>query len=319
MANQLERLISMEDQIRRKRFPNVETFCRMFEVKPRTVYEDIRQLKERFGMDIVFDRFKNGYFNRTPSKELPAFDLNDAELSSLELSKNLISRDCSPLSTDLERAWEKIRDRVDPQVVSEGIHNSAHVLFGHKPSPTVSRKIFRRLQGATRNRNRVEIEYFAASTKSSSSRLIEPYKLIEQDSAWYLMAFCLLRKGLRLFAVHRISKITLLNEKFELLDESIIQQWLDTTFKIENRGKMWLVKIHFSPEAALYIRERRWHPQQGIHNLKDGSCILIFPTLSLEEAQRWVLSYGAQAKVLEPVELADLVMNEMKSCLDNYG
>ena len=59
MTSKLERLITMEDEIRRGRFPNVEKFCEMFEVQARTVYDDIRELKERCGLDIEFDRFKN--------------------------------------------------------------------------------------------------------------------------------------------------------------------------------------------------------------------------------------------------------------------
>jgi predicted DNA-binding transcriptional regulator YafY len=52
-------------------------------VKRRTIYEDIKILKEGLGLRINFDRLKNGYYNADPRKQLPNFELTPSEVGLL--------------------------------------------------------------------------------------------------------------------------------------------------------------------------------------------------------------------------------------------
>jgi predicted DNA-binding transcriptional regulator YafY len=71
----LERLVAIEERISNQKYPSMRALCQAFSVKPRTIYADIRLLRERFGIDIRFDRFRNGYFNASPGKRIPIGDL----------------------------------------------------------------------------------------------------------------------------------------------------------------------------------------------------------------------------------------------------
>ncbi len=50
----------------------------------------------------------------------------------------------------------------------------------------------------------------------------------------------------------------------------------------------------------------------------DGSCILEFKTQNFDEVKRWVLPFGAGAEVLEPIELRERVMEELRCALNYY-
>ena len=65
--------------------------------------------------------------------------------------------------------------------------------------------------------------------------------------------------------------------------------------------------------AARLGQERRWHPTQELIRLKaKGTRIEVkFEVGRLEEVVRWVLSFGSQAKVLGPPQLAELVRAEI--------
>ena len=65
------------------------------------------------------------------------------------------------------------------------------------------------------------------------------------------------------------------------------------------------IKIRFSLGQAKYIRKRRWTKKQKISDSTDGSIILEMDTSGWWEVMRWVLSFGADAEVLEPQELRE--------------
>jgi predicted DNA-binding transcriptional regulator YafY len=63
------------------------------------------------------------------------------------------------------------------------------------------------------------------------------------------------------------------------------------------------VLIHFDAFAARLVSERQWHPTQKIKRLADGEIELSMTLGSLEEVERWILSWGEHASVLEPAAL----------------
>jgi predicted DNA-binding transcriptional regulator YafY len=72
------------------------------------------------------------------------------------------------------------------------------------------------------------------------------------------------------------------------------------------------VKIWFSKDQARYIRERKWSGTQKIPDQKDGSIILSMDTSGWQDVKRWVLSHGSRAKVIEPAELRNEILAELK-------
>jgi predicted DNA-binding transcriptional regulator YafY len=78
------------------------------------------------------------------------------------------------------------------------------------------------------------------------------------------------------------------------------------------------VKLQFLPPTSDYIAERVWHTEQKITRLEDKSIILEMPANSLSEMKKFVLSYGAKVKVLEPEKLVDLVKDETKQMAELY-
>jgi predicted DNA-binding transcriptional regulator YafY len=67
------------------------------------------------------------------------------------------------------------------------------------------------------------------------------------------------------------------------------------------------VILHFNARAADYIREKKWHESQELRELKNGELELKMKLSSLREVERWVLSWGGEAKVIKPRALAESV------------
>jgi predicted DNA-binding transcriptional regulator YafY len=76
--------------------------------------------------------------------------------------------------------------------------------------------------------------------------------------------------------------------------------------------------VAFGPEAALYVRERTWSQDQAVEDQADGGLTLAFTATSRPEVLSWVLSFGHQARLLEPEDLADQVQRELSETLKAY-
>lgn len=117
MRSRLERLLQMAEEIRRGSYPNVETFCRMFEVKPRTVFADIKELKEKAGLQFSFDRGRNGYYLNHSDRRLLVFDLSGGELLAILVAGEMVSaRAGTAFELILRSALDKIVERVGERV-----------------------------------------------------------------------------------------------------------------------------------------------------------------------------------------------------------
>ena len=121
-----------------------------------------------------------------------------------------------------------------------------------------------------------------------------------------------------MFAMHRIEQYQILPDTFEPMDQERLDQWLQSPLFIEHQQPSVDVSVHFDPRAARYIKEKTWHESQRLENHDDGSCTLTFPTCGLDEVRRWILTFGPEAQVLQPEELKQLIISDLKSALARY-
>lgn len=82
-------------------------------------------------------------------------------------------------------------------------------------------------------------------------------------------------------------------------------------------GKVFRVTLRIAKEAANYVRERVFGPEQRIESADDGSVLLSFMARSEKELLAWALSFGRSACVLEPQDFAKRVRSEAYAILRN--
>ncbi len=316
----LERVIRMAEEINSGRFPSVEHFCREFEVKERTVHEDIRYLRENMGLKVMFNRFRGGYYNAEPKSGLPEFELTNGEVFALTLGKEMLSQYTgTSFEPILRSAIEKICRRMPERVKVNVDDIKCMVKFNPGAVIPVDRKMFLDLNRACEKNLQVDIVYYGARRGETTERRIDPYRLLENRSTWYLIGYCHLRKDLRMFALHRIKDWNLTDDRFRPPEDLDVDKWIKSAFQLEHGDPEQRVRVRFQPLAARYISERKWHDSQTLEQHKDGGCTLEFSTQNLEEVKRWVLTYGAEAEVLEPAALRDMVRQELQEAAARYN
>jgi proteasome accessory factor B len=149
----------------------------------------------------------------------------------------------------------------------------------------------------------IEFRYRKLKGALAELRRVRPYHLGCVDHQWYLFAFDLSRQQLRTFALPRIREPRRTGGRFLRPPDFSIGKFLNSSFGIfEGQGRT-TVRIRFQPFAAQLVRERTWHHSQKMRELPDGRLELHLQLGSLEEIERWILSWGDEAEVLEPAKL----------------
>jgi predicted DNA-binding transcriptional regulator YafY len=320
MSTKLERVLAIDAEICRGGFPGVQHLCQKFEISERTLHDDIRYLKDRLAREIVFDHTKGGYFNSTPDKRLPSFELSSGEIFALTLGKEMLSiYTGTSFEATLRSALEKISERLPEKVNVDPEEIKSVIRFRASAIVPLSAKLFSEMNKACDLEQQIDLTYFAASKGETTSRIINPYCVLHDRGTWYVVAYCNSRKALRMFALHRIKDYKILDTNFEPMPTEELTAWIDAAFQIEHGERTYQVIIKFAAHSARYIRERSWHPQQELEDFEDGSCKLSFPAASLDEVFRWLAPYGSDAIVLEPPELRKLVIDAAKETLEQYN
>jgi predicted DNA-binding transcriptional regulator YafY len=155
-----------------------------------------------------------------------------------------------------------------------------------------------------------KITHEALSHGKRKSYEIHPLRLFEHDGGLYLFVIIPSKKALRILAVDRIQRISVTDEVFEEPTDFDPEAVLGHTFDL-TLGDPVTAVIHFSPSAARRVRNRRWSATQEIEEHDDGSLTLTIETSGRDDVVRWVLSFGSEAELLEPVELRD----ELRDCV----
>lgn len=314
-----DRIFSMADEIQSGRYPSVKRFREMFEVSERTVHDDLTLLKDRMRMDVQFDRDRGGYFNADPNWKMPPFDLDEGEVFALILGKEMLAQYVgTSFEPVLRGAIEKIAERLTDKVQIDFAQVRSMVQFRTQGVIPISRKLLLDLTEACERQLVVELIYTSASKGERTERAVHPYRIIENRGLWYLVAYCETRQALRHFALHRIEKHHLTDTRYPLNESLHIDEWLKSAFQLEHGDGEHHVRIQFTPSAARYIRERKWHPSQSIDEHDDGGCTMSFTAQNLDEVKRWVLPYGAEAIVLEPEALRNRLRGELAAAANNY-
>ena len=76
MPSRLHRLIRIIRIVRRKGFPGVQDLCFALKVKERTLFNDLKELKDELGVHVQFDKVRRGYWIEKDDLELTFFSLS---------------------------------------------------------------------------------------------------------------------------------------------------------------------------------------------------------------------------------------------------
>ena len=173
---------------------------------------------------------------------------------------------------------------------------------------------------AIRKQNVSIMSYQGFNRDTPSKAIIHPYFLKEFNNRWYLLCFHTGKEKIITYALDRIKAFSVDEDTFFQVQKSFNRKkYFRHCFGITHLDdEPCDVLISFKPLQGKYIKTQKIHPTQKIVLENDDEVrvsIKVNPTFELVEK---LLSFGANAKVLEPLELRDRVRGALEEALKGY-
>ena len=297
--NRTDRLVAMVMQLQGRRVVRAEELARHFEITVRTVYRDIAALAEA-GVPVVGEAGVG--YSLVKGYHLPPVMFAAEEATALFIGGELVKQfaDAS-LSAPMDSALAKIRS-VLPRERQDDLDRLARAtaIMGSPRLPSgIDQRVLLPIQQAVVRRRVLRLSYRARSQDEELGRDVEPLGVIYYGGAWYLVAWCRLRKDFRHFKLERIRGLEVLTEQFAARTDFSLRAHLEN----ENATRDTIpAKVWFSKNAVERVRKESF---AGLVETRAGrgGFEADFLTFSLEWLARWLLSFGNESEALEPPEL----------------
>ncbi len=293
------------------------------EIGRRTIYRDIEALaKAGFpvfpeGEEGINQRFKLDRATRIP--DYLAFTAK--ELFALFMARGaLMPLKNTPFHVDLTSAFQKLEEHLGLKQVRhlDSLENELRFRESHEWGAAIHPEIVETLRAGCAERQVVECLYYSASSGSERVRRLGPHYLCYSKGGLYLVAEDLTDQKVKLFAVPRIKRAEMLPEAYEGAIEPM-DRLFQGSFGVHPAGETAEVEIEFAPEAAPYVRERKWHGSQKLKALADGKLRLKLEVSIDRELLHWILSFGPRARAIGPERLVVAVRDLIEETRQFYG
>lgn len=315
----LERMQRIHRAVQAEEYPNCATLAKMMEVANKTIQRDIEFMRDRQDLPLEFDRQKNGYYYSEPVSGIPAVQVTEGEVIALYVAQKVLRQYKGtlfdkPLTAAFEKLTAGLQDTISFPL--DGMDDS--ISFKNSGTAEADLAVFEALHKAVTKRQEIEFKYKSLRDRAFKLRQVQPYHLLAAVNCWYLIGFDKDRSDFRVFSLPRIRNVKVTERKFTRFTNFNPKHLLQGSMGVYIGKDVFNIVIRFDSFASQLIRERQWHESQEIRELPDDELELSLTLSSLFEVERWVLSWGPHARVIEPPELLDQVRAKVEAMANLY-
>jgi proteasome accessory factor B len=312
----LERMLRIHQIIQSGGCPTALILAAELEVSAKSIHRDLEFMRDRLQLPLEFDRARHGYHYTEEVSAFPTAQITEGELFALIVAEKALQqyRGTSfekPLLSAIKKMEQSLPDTISLDLAAVDQTFS----FRTRAEPILDLEIFDTLARATAGRQQLELAYRKPGQPKTEPRVIDPYHLANINGEWFLFAFDHLRHDIRTFVPARIKSIRHTGKRFQRPQKFSLEKRLRDSFGVQSGQGQFDVVLRFDERVADYIREKKWHDSQKLRELRNGGVELRMNLSSLAEVERWVLSWGGNAVVVRPAELADAVKRSAKRIL----
>lgn len=310
--NRIDRLTAILVQLQGKKIVKAQEIADRYNLSLRTVYRDVKALMEA-GVPIGSEA-GTGYYI-VDGYHLPPVMFNRSEAAALLTGEKLMEKHSDRSNQQqFSNAMQKIRAvlRGSDKDFLESLDDNIAVLR----SPRVStdeqfpNRFLTDIQDGVARQRVLSMEYYSFHSDSVSRREIEPIGIFHMNSSWHLIGYCRLRNDYRDFRADRIKNLHLTDQVFDKSKRMSLQEYIAQEFQAET-DKPSLVKIRFSHDTARYIREQKYYYGVVFEKNEPEYLEMHFMYSHLNYFARWLLMLGTGATIVEPVELKEMVRQQI--------
>jgi predicted DNA-binding transcriptional regulator YafY len=317
---QIERQWVLLRMLAARRFGStVSELAEEFGVSEKTIRRDLAQL-QRLGFPIDEREESRGrklWFTR----DMPGLSFDLGEVLSLYLARRLLE----PLAGTYFwqgacSAMRKVRATLGEDAIRylDRLGGFIHAPLQRASDYRNRGEIIDQLLIGVEDHKFTFITYQSSKSTEPVTYDVHPYGLVHFRGSLYLVADSQQHGEFRVFKVDRISAVTVEPLKFQPKPFDL-KAFFNSSFGVwREDGAPVRVVIRFAASVARYIEEHHWPGCERKTRAADGALVCEFRLAGLQEIKSWILSFGAQAVVLEPDELVQAIRAEAEALVRYY-
>jgi proteasome accessory factor B len=175
------------------------------------------------------------------------------------------------------------------------------------------------LWAAIHARKAVDLDYYSPHTKALTTRRVDPWGLALRRGLWTLVGFCHLRQAPRTFHVHRIRALTVNTQRPKSPDFEVPKD-----FRLADYVATWPWEFRFHPPVEVVVElsgelaplASRLFPGQPTPGERPRVTVR---ATDLDGLLKYVLSLGAEARVVSPPEALERLRSMARRVLTAHG
>jgi predicted DNA-binding transcriptional regulator YafY len=298
----LPRIFFIDEEIASGSYPNTTTLAEAYGTGTATISRDIELMRDWLYAPIEYDYTRKGYYYTEKTFRLPGTFGSVEGIMALGMAKNLLSL---YRNTPIYDAAKKLMETITAPL--EEAENSRwyeeRIIIPSVASVQFPPEIWQCVCEGLRKNRILRFDYRSIWKSGYTPRRIRPYQLLFDNGAWYIYAYSIEGRGVRMYSLSRIRNISLEDETFIFpASANFCAQMGGSYFGAYSGQKKFRFRIAFYNDGAMRIHERIWAADQRIREIEDG-VILSFTSTQYGKVLELVLSNGRDALPLEPAEL----------------
>ena len=204
--NRTDRLYALVEELRATapRARSARWLADRFEVGVRTIQRDVLALQEA-GVPIWATPGPGGGYTIDPAHTLPPVNFTASEAAAVALA--LARSGPMPFDGAARTALHKLVAAMSPPGRSAATDLLGRIHLLHAKRELAADPVLRAVEQAVLERRVLRLDYRDKHGNDTVARLVEPLGFVGAERDWYLVGWCRLRGGVRVFRLDRIATV----------------------------------------------------------------------------------------------------------------
>ncbi len=228
----------------------------------------------------------------------------------------------TPFWRGIESFWNKVQEELPASVLEhyEKYWRTLRVIGVPAKSYESHQGMLSTIHRAITDHRVLEIDYESPG-KPVVTRLIDPYTVALFHASLYVLGVNHddAEQNIRTWKLDRFHRTVALDKYFKYDDTLDIDQYISDSMGIFVGKKPHNFRIRLSPQAARWVSEEPWHPEQELKQLRGGQFELTVRAAHELEIVPRVLQLGKEAEIIAPATARQAVAEIIGQLAERYG
>ncbi len=285
-----------------------QEFC----ISVRTAHRYLLELEE-MGVPLYTEPGRNGGYRILSSRVIPPVIFNEDEALAIFFSfQSLKYFKSLPFKVDIESASRKLLARL-PEDVKKHVSNLETTLLFWNHKRDIETPLLKDAIQKAADKSIIEIKY--QSKQQLTARTVAPIGVYTNNGIWYMPAYDYHNKEVRLFRIDRILEITDSKKEYSFSDTTL--EDILYSYKITEPVHLY---VKLSDKGMISCKDNPYFEMSVCVNA-DGKGGFIEQTIDQRDfdyVSRFFMSLGADAEVIEPLEMRKSIYSMARNIQKQY-